>query len=138
MGSNDTPVFTVYPPPTDFNHYESFLSPKMSHCRIPIGDLIKCFQEEPDCRSLYISDTETASLQDILGFDAYIPLKKSTLKLLKKGKTSSIHRAFHELHWKIDDILESECSQEEWIKANSAQALAIQLDKYSIFNFNVQ
>ncbi len=96
---------------------------------------MECFQEEPGSRSLFISDTKTVSLQEILGFDSYIHLKKATLKILKKQSTSSIQKTFRDLRSKnMEEILESECTHEERIEENgeeSALKLALQLDKYS-------
>ena len=133
-----TEEYYLYPPPTNFDYYDAS---KMSHsCRIPVSDMVKCFKENPESRSVFVSITETVSLEDILGFDSYIPLRRSTLKRLEKEDISSVQKVFDDMpSTNLEDILESDYSCEEWIRVNGenpALALAMQLNKYSIFKLS--
>ena len=137
--------YYLYPPPTDFNSYEQFLSEH--DVRRPLVDLKKAFKEEPDSRSIDINNTEVASLSDILGFDSYVSLEKSTLSLLK-GSDQTLKDCFDHLQLSIDNtklkqILDvravDSTIHEKWLLKHDIkplQQLCAQLDKYSAFKLS--
>lgn len=130
--------YILYPPPTDYNEYDT---PKLKVSKL----VSKLLTKEPDSRIVYVADTHTASLHDMLGFDSFGCLKKSMLSELKSNDSPLTTETFKEVESQIGrsnlaQILEMGMSDnmlEEFVHihgSKSKSALSTQLGKYSVFN----
>ena len=132
--------YYFHPPPREYD-YDSFASGARSKISLP--EITNCFREEPDRRSVYVSNSEIVSLDKLLGFDSYISLSKEVIAQLENID----HNIFSALESQIGrealkKILEIETITddslyEEWKRRNEPKTtfdrLVEQLDKYSIF-----
>lgn len=131
--------YFVHPPATDFNEYTSFLAESSN--RIPVDNLYECFKDEPESNSRYIKHgSDKISLEKLLGFDSYIPLRRSTLKLLGKNDEASIEETFHSLSREhLEEILKFHFTAKDWIDENPKSPVfefIKKLNEYSIFEYH--
>ena len=129
--------YILYPPPTDYNNYDT-------QQVVEVSKLVRKLTKEPDSRIVYTTDTSTASLHDMLGFDSFGCLKTSVLGELKSSDPTLAAQTFDEVESQIGcsnlaqiiGISISDNMRDEFVRmygSESKSALSAQLSEYSIF-----
>ena len=129
--------YILYPPPTDYDKYDT-------QQVIEVSKLVKKLTKEPDSRIVYITNTSTASLPEMLGFDSLGRLKKSVLDNLKSSDSTLSVQTFGEVESQIGcsnlaqiiGISISDHMRDEFVRmhgSESKSALSAQLSEYSVF-----